>query len=98
MVRSHAIRSCVFSGALFLAGCSGSTTAAPPAGAMFRGADISALERIEQAGGRFRDSGRVDDAIAILRVHGANGFRLRLFVSPNDSDVQVNDPPYPPRL
>ena len=34
------------------------------------------------------------DAIAILRAHGANGFRLRLLVNPNDSDVQVNDLPY----
>jgi arabinogalactan endo-1,4-beta-galactosidase len=65
---------------------------------MFLGADISALERIEQAGGQFRDSGQLGDAIAILRVHGANGFRLRLFVSPNDSDVQVNDLPYTLRM
>jgi arabinogalactan endo-1,4-beta-galactosidase len=82
-----------------LAAC-GSPTAGSPAVARpaFLGADISALERIEQAGGLFRDSGRVGDAIAILRERGANGFRLRLFVNPHDSDVQVNDLPYTLRL
>lgn len=64
----------------------------------FEGADISALERIEQDGGVFRDGGRVRDAIAILRAHGGNTFRLRIFVNPNDSDVQVNDLPYTLRL
>lgn len=61
---------------------------------MFLGGDVSALARIESAGGVFRDSGQARDALAILRAHGANTFRLRLFVAPNDSDVQVNDLPY----
>lgn len=60
----------------------------------YLGADISALARIEQGGSVFRDSGKVGDAIAILKAHGANAFRLRIFVNPNDSDVQVNDLPY----
>jgi len=60
----------------------------------FVGGDISALARIEQAGGVFRDGSQAGDAIAILRAHGSNGFRLRLFVNPNDSDVVVNDLPY----
>ncbi|MEO8452781.1 MAG: glycosyl hydrolase 53 family protein [Gemmatimonadota bacterium] len=64
----------------------------------FRGGDISALERIEQAGGGFRAAGQAGDAIAILRAQGANFFRLRLFVEPNGDDVQVNDLPYTIRL
>jgi arabinogalactan endo-1,4-beta-galactosidase len=64
----------------------------------FEGGDISALERIEQAGGVFRDGGQGGDAIAILRAHGSNTFRLRVFVDPNDSDVQVNDLPYTVRM
>jgi arabinogalactan endo-1,4-beta-galactosidase len=101
---SGAVRRAVAVAALtVLAGCgSGNGSTGPetrnlpptlPASA-FVGADISALARIEQAGGVFRDGGTAGDAIAILRAHGANGFRLRLFVSPNDSDVQVNDLPY----
>jgi arabinogalactan endo-1,4-beta-galactosidase len=82
-------------------GCHESTASSadtrPPA-SMFLGADISALERIEQAGGVFRDNGQAGDAIAILRAHGSNGFRLRVFVSPNDSDVQVNDLDYTVRM
>lgn len=65
---------------------------------MLAGADISALERIEQAGGVFRDGGQAGDAITILRAHGANIFRLRLFVNPNQQDVEVNDLAYTLRL
>jgi arabinogalactan endo-1,4-beta-galactosidase len=84
-----------------LAACGSPETSPPegrPAASMFLGADISALERIEQAGGVFRDAGRPGDAIAILRAHGSSGFRLRLFVNPNDSDVQVNDLDYTVRM
>jgi arabinogalactan endo-1,4-beta-galactosidase len=65
---------------------------------MFLGADISALERIEQGGGVFRDGGQPADAIAILKARGANTFRLRLFVNPNGEEVQVNDLEYTVRL
>jgi len=70
---------------------SGST---PTATVPVTGADVSALPRIEQAGGVFRDGGQAGDAIAILRAHGSNAFRLRLFVNPPDTDVVVNDLPY----
>ena len=58
---------------------------------MLVGADISALERIEQAGGVFHAGGQPGDAVAILRAKSSNIFRLRLFVNPNKADVQVND-------
>ncbi len=79
------------------AACDHSTSAPQINANLLVGADISALARIEQAGGVFRNGGQTGDAIAILRsvgVHGFNIFRLRLFVNPNDSDVQVNDLPY----
>jgi arabinogalactan endo-1,4-beta-galactosidase len=63
-----------------------------------RGGDISALERIEQAGAVFRDGGVPGDAIGILRAHGTNLFRLRLFVNPSGADVQVNDLEYTVRM
>jgi arabinogalactan endo-1,4-beta-galactosidase len=85
-----------------LVACGGCSSTAPPDGqttaSMFLGGDISALERIEQAGGVFRDGGQPGDAIAILKAHGANGFRLRLFVNPNYEDVQVNDLDYTVRM
>jgi arabinogalactan endo-1,4-beta-galactosidase len=83
-----------------LADC-GSGPASPPDGRAtlpFAGADISALERIEQAGGVFRDGGTAGDGIAILHAHGSNLFRLRLFVSPNGQEVQVNDLAYTIRM
>ena len=73
-----------------------SSSQTPPP--LLLGADISALARIEQAGGVFRDGGQARDAITILRSRGATIFRLRLFVNPNDSDVQVNDLPYTVQL
>lgn len=79
----------------------GSVLAPPPGGGAtvpLRGADISALERIEQGGGVFQDGGQPGDAIVILRARGANLFRLRLFLSPNGQEVQVNDIPYTIRL
>ena len=86
-----------------LVACGGSPTdrSGPPADTTptftrpaLLGADVSALARIEQAGGVFRDGGQAGDALAILRAHGSDIFRLRLFVSPNYTEVQVNDLPY----
>lgn len=51
------------------------------------GADISALPSLEKAGAVYRDGDKPGDAIAILRTHGCNLFRVRLFVSP---DQQFN--------
>jgi len=46
------------------------------------GADISFLPELEDRGIRFRDNGVEDDAIAILKRHGFNYIRLRLFLNP----------------
>ncbi len=82
------------------AACAGPATEPQPRGGTvsYRGADVSALERVEQAGGVFRDGGRPGDAIAILRAHGSNILRLRLFVNPNQDEVQVNDLEYTVRM
>ncbi len=97
-------------GALLIVACGGSTVtdaASPPpadtstsvpAAVRFRGADISALERIELAGAHFRNGNQVGDVVALLRADGINLFRLRLFVSPNQQEVQVNDLEYSVRL
>jgi arabinogalactan endo-1,4-beta-galactosidase len=47
------------------------------------GADISALPVLEGRGATYRDNGAPGSAIDILRNHGVNWFRLRLFVNPN---------------
>ncbi len=97
------VRTLAVAGTLALAaGCGGgdggTTGPTPTALPAYRGADISALERIEQAGGVFRDDGTPGDAIAILRANGVNLFRLRIFVDPNGQDVQVNDLDYTVRM
>lgn len=49
------------------------------------GADISSLPVLEEAGAVYRDGGVAGDAVDILRSHGTNYFRLRMFVDPNGS-------------
>lgn len=58
------------------------------------GGDISAVTRLEQAGAVYRQGAGTVDAITALRTAGSNIFRLRLFVAPDGSEVQVNDLAY----
>lgn len=51
-----------------------------------RGADMSMLKDIEDLGGEFYDNGVKKDALEIMRNHGANYVRLRLWVDPYDSE------------
>ena len=61
------------------------TTTAKPVGKIL-GADISFLPELEARGIKFSDKGVEKDAIEILKDHGFNYIRLRLFVNPeNDS-------------
>ena len=49
-----------------------------------KGADVSFLETIETNGGRFFDQGRKSELFRILKDHGFNLIRLRLFNDPYD--------------
>jgi arabinogalactan endo-1,4-beta-galactosidase len=66
--------------------------------AYYAGVDISMLPEIEKAGGKFSDQDKPGDAIEILRRHGCNLFRVRLFVQPstdfNKSYGATQDLPY----
>jgi arabinogalactan endo-1,4-beta-galactosidase len=55
------------------------------------GADISFLPELEARGMKFKDNGIEKDAILILRDHGFNYIRLRIFVNPE------NDKGYSPQ-
>jgi arabinogalactan endo-1,4-beta-galactosidase len=46
------------------------------------GADISFLPELEARGMKFSDNGTPSDAITIMKAHGFNYIRLRLFVDP----------------
>jgi arabinogalactan endo-1,4-beta-galactosidase len=46
------------------------------------GADISFLPQLESKGMKFSDNGVQGDAIAIMKAHGFNYIRLRIFVNP----------------
>ena len=65
--------------AAVIALCDQSATSAP----FMAGADISALPVLENRGAVYRDGGQALPVIDILRDHGVNWFRLRLFVNPN---------------
>lgn len=49
-----------------------------------KGFDVSTLPEVEQCGGRFYDGGPAEDALEILRRHGGNYVRLRLWNDPYD--------------
>lgn len=46
------------------------------------GADISFLPQIEARGTKFRENGKEIDAIGLIKEHGFNYIRLRIFVNP----------------
>lgn len=50
------------------------------------GADISFLPQIEDRGGKFYDNGKEIDAIEMLKNHGFNYIRLRIFVNPENEN------------
>jgi arabinogalactan endo-1,4-beta-galactosidase len=64
----------------FLAGTAASGAPAPDP--FILGGDVSMLTDLEKAGAVYRDQGKSKDPIRILRDHGFNLFRLRLFVNP----------------
>lgn len=50
-----------------------------------KGADVSMLSQIEQCGGKFYDNGVEKDLLQILKDHGVNWIRLRIWNNPVDS-------------
>ncbi len=54
--------------------------------AFIKGADVSFLETIETNGGRFFLNGQKSDLFTILKKHGFNLIRLRLFNDPYDKE------------
>ncbi len=56
--------------------------ALPRAADRIIGADISFLPELEAAGKKFSDNGKEQDAISILKAHGFNYVRLRIFHDP----------------
>ncbi|MFD0692907.1 glycosyl hydrolase 53 family protein [Paenibacillus sp. GCM10027628] len=51
-----------------------------------KGADVSMLKQIEQSGGKFYDQGVEKEALQILKDHGVNWVRLRIWNHPFDKD------------
>src|SRR5215216_4710083 len=50
------------------------------------GADVSMLKQIEDSGGKFYDNGVEKDCLTILKDHGVNWIRLRLWNDPTDAN------------
>jgi arabinogalactan endo-1,4-beta-galactosidase len=58
------------------------------------GADLSLLKHLEDHGIQYQDAGVAKDALLILKDHGCNYVRLRLFLAPTGNEGQVNSLPY----
>ena len=57
-----------------------------PYGQTIRGADISTLKKVEDNGGTFYDKGKRKDPLVILRSHGVNYVRLKIWKDPVNVD------------
>ncbi len=55
-------------------------------GDFIRGVDLSNLDMVEELGGVFYENGVKKDAMEILKEHGANYVRLKLWVDPYDRE------------
>lgn len=64
---------------------SASTQSSSGIGLAIRGADVSSLKKAEDKGAKyFHEDGRPDDALQILKDHGVNYIRLKIWVNPAD--------------
>ena len=86
-----------FVAGLFLAACLAAHAAPTPA-PFVRGADLSMLQHLQDHGVEYREGGEVRDPLALFRAHGVDTVRLRLFVSPDGKEGQVNTLPYTLKL
>lgn len=62
------------------------TRATHRGGAFILGADVSWVQEDEANGAKYFDRGHEEDVFAILKEHGFNYVRLRVFVNPKDAD------------
>lgn len=82
---------------VIISGCSGSggsssSTDTPLASDFAKGADVSWLTEMEAAGYKFyNDSGNQEDLFTILKEHGINAIRLRIWVNPSDGWCNQED-------
>src|SRR5665213_1173396 len=80
--------------ALQLAPAANAASAKRPMPKFIAGADLSLLPVMEKQGIVYKDNGTTADVLRIMRSHGFNCIRLRLWVHPSQSGVMVNDLPY----
>ena len=69
---------------VFLLNCSGEEKKSVTNDSFIRGMDISSLSQIKDNGGLFYDGGTAQDCIQILKNHGINYIRLRLWHNPTN--------------
>ncbi|GLB42187.1 putative arabinogalactan [Lyophyllum shimeji] len=66
------------------------TILSPVKALTYRGADFSSLINLENAGKTFKDSGTTTKFETILKNHGANLARIRIWTSTSDSNYSLN--------
>lgn len=68
--------------ASLLLGTAGAQTESPKL--PWRGADVSFVPQIESWGGRYFDGGKLSDPLVIMKRHGLNAVRIRIWENPVD--------------
>src|SRR5512140_3324419 len=60
----------------------------------YTGGDLSLLPYLEGLGQTFTDGGQAEPVLSTFKNHGNNIVRVRLWVNPSKTDIQVNDLAY----
>ncbi len=68
--------------------------AAPTPPPFLAGGDLSFLAAEEKGGAVYKENGRAEDALQIVKAHGWNVVRLRVWVNPDGQGMNVNSLPY----
>lgn len=68
--------------------------AAPTPPPFLAGGDLSFLAAEEKGGAVYKDNGKAEDALKIVKAHGWNIVRLRVWVNPDGQGMNVNNLPY----
>ncbi len=79
---------------LLLAAPISAKPAAPTPPPFLAGGDLSFLAAEEKGGAVYKDNGRAKDALQIVKAHGWNVVRLRVWVHPDGQGMNVNSLPY----
>jgi arabinogalactan endo-1,4-beta-galactosidase len=84
----------LLAGLMAAVGMTWSQTAQATGADFYTGSDLSLLPYMESLGQTFTDGWQAEPVLTTIKNHGSNIVRVRLWVNPSKTDIQVNDLAY----